>query len=78
MEGRLVFKMGKEGLNVDRKEPLEVLSIAGWHISGLKQSFYFAHDSVGQGFGKSLTGQFIPDHVVSAGVWGGIHFQDAS
>lgn len=70
--------MGKIGLNVDGKEPLGVFSIAGWHISGLKQPFYFTPDSVGQGFEKSLTGQFISDHVVSASVWGRIHFQDAS
>ena len=41
--------MGKEGLNVDRNE----LSVAEWHISGLKQSFYFAYDSAGQKSGKS-------------------------
>jgi len=41
--------MGKEGLNVDRNK----LSIAEWHISGLKQLFYFAYDSVGQESGKS-------------------------
>ena len=41
--------MGKEGLNVDISE----LSIAELHISGLKLSFYFAYDSVGQESGKS-------------------------
>ena len=62
--------MGKEGLNVDRNK----LSIAEWHISGLKQLFYFAYDSVGQESGKSQTGQFLPDHAESAGVWGKIHY----
>lgn len=44
------------------------LSIAEWHISGLKQSFYFAYDSVGQESGKSQTGQFSRPCGVSWGL----------
>lgn len=78
MERILFFKMGKVGLKADGKEPLGMFSVAGQHISDLKQPFYFAHDSMGWLFGKSLTGWFIPDHIASAGVWDRLNFQRAS
>lgn len=60
MERILFFKMRKVGLKVDEREPLGMFSIAGQHISDLKQPVYFAYDAVGWGFKKSLTGVVHP------------------